>query len=84
MLTELNVKFALQLDTCHFLNCSGQLAPNQTAKDCLSIVLVGSSQSTGLIDHLEPTNLRAEDCMVPGFHVTDSSVANMHGCRPCG
>jgi hypothetical protein len=77
MLSELNNKFALQLDTCPIKDRSSQLGTDNTNECRFGIVLAGSSHSVRLIDPLESTNLRVVDSTIPGFRVTDQSVAEM-------
>jgi hypothetical protein len=77
MLSELNNKFALQLDTCPVTDRSSQLGTDTTDECRFGIVLAGSSHSVRLIDPLESTNLRVVDSTTPGFRVTEQSVADM-------
>ncbi len=77
MLSELNNKFALQLDTCPITDRSSQPGTDNADECRFGIVLAGSSHSVRLIDPLESTNLRVVDSTTPGFRVTDQSVAEM-------
>jgi hypothetical protein len=77
MLSELNNKFALLLDTCPITDRSSQLGTDNTDECRFGIVLAGSSHSVRLIDPLESTNLRVVDSTIPGFRVTEQSVAEM-------
>jgi hypothetical protein len=77
MFAELNDKFALQLDTCPITDRSCQLATDNPDEDRLGIVLAGSSHSVRLIDHLESANLRVVDSTVPGFCISETSVADL-------
>jgi hypothetical protein len=77
MLEELNEKFALRLDTDPVTDRSSQLATDSPDEQCHNIVLAGGSHSVRLIDHLESANLRVVDSTVPGFRITDTSIADM-------
>ncbi len=77
MLEELNSKFALRLDTDPVTDRSSQLATDSPDEQCLTIVLAGGSHSVRLIDHLESANLRVVDSTVPGFRISESTVADM-------
>jgi hypothetical protein len=76
-LTELNAKFAHQLDAYPSMDRTSQLAPDSPDGNCLGIVLAGSSHSVRLIDQLESANLRVVDSTVPGFRITEKSVMEM-------
>ncbi len=56
LLNELNFKFTLQLDVCLITYLSGQTATEQPIEDRPGVVLVGSSHSVRLMDHLESAN----------------------------
>jgi hypothetical protein len=56
------------------MDLSGQTATHQPTEDRPGIVLVGSSQSVRLMDHLESANLRVIDSTVPGFKITEAAV----------
>jgi hypothetical protein len=76
MLAELNNKFALQLDLSPNTDWSCQNATDTHAENEVSVILAGSSHSTRLINHLESARLMVVDSTIPGFQITDSSVAN--------
>jgi hypothetical protein len=76
-LTELNIKFALQLDAFPSTDRTSQLAPDSPDRNCFGIVLAGGSHSVRLIDQLESANLMVVDSTVPGFHITEKSVMEM-------
>jgi hypothetical protein len=41
------------------------------------VVLVGASHAARLIDHLESANLSVVDSTMPGFHITEQSIAEL-------
>jgi hypothetical protein len=41
------------------------------------VVLVGASHATRLIDHLESANLSVVDSTMPGFCITEQSIAEL-------
>jgi hypothetical protein len=77
MLSELNVKFTLQLDPCPITDRSCQLATDDPEEECACVVLVGASQAMQLIDHLELANLTVVHFTMPGFRIKDSSIAEL-------
>ncbi len=77
MFAELNSKFALQLDTCPITDRSCQTATDNPDEGRLSIVLAGSIHAVRLIDPLESANLRVVESTVPGFRITEQSVADI-------
>ncbi len=77
MLEELNVKFALQLDSSPITDWSGQSATDPQTESGPCILLAGSSHSSRLIDPLESAHLTVVDSTVPGFRITESSVSAM-------
>ncbi len=74
LLNELNNKFTLQLDVCPIMDLSSQTDTDQPTEDRPDIVLVGSSHSVRLMDHLESANLQVIDSAVPGFKITEAAV----------
>jgi hypothetical protein len=77
LLNELNFKCALQLDVCPITDLSGQIATDQPTEDCPGMLLVGSSHSVRLMDHLESANLRVVDSTVPSFRITEAAVEEL-------
>jgi hypothetical protein len=77
MLSELNVKFTLQLDPCPITDRSCQLATDAPEEERACMVLVGASHAMRLIDHLELANLTVVHSTVPGFRITDSSIGEL-------
>jgi hypothetical protein len=77
MLSELNAKFALQLDTCPIMGRSCQSATDNPEENHACVFLAGASHAMRLIDHLELTNLKVIDSMAPGFQITEASTAEL-------
>jgi hypothetical protein len=76
MISELNSKFAQQLDTYPTTDRSHQKAADDLKEHNLIVILV-ASHSMRLIDHLESTNLMVVDSTAPGFHITENSIAEL-------
>jgi hypothetical protein len=77
MLSELNKKFALQLDTCPNTDRTTQFATEDPGEERACVVLVRASHATRLIDHLESANLAVVDSTMPGFRITEQSIAEL-------
>jgi hypothetical protein len=77
MLSELNAKFALQLDPSPILDRSCQTTTDDPDKTRPCVVLVGASHAMRLIDHMESANLRVVDSTMPGFRVTEQSISEI-------
>jgi hypothetical protein len=77
MLSELNEKFALQLDTCPSTDRTSQLATEDPEEERACVVLVGASHAARLIDHLESANLAVVDSTMPGFRITEQSITEL-------
>jgi hypothetical protein len=67
----------LQLDTCPSTDRSGQFATGDPEEERECVVLVRASHATRLIDHLESANLSVFDSTMPGFRITESSIAEL-------
>jgi hypothetical protein len=77
MLDELNGRFALQLDLSPITGWSCKSPTDNQPESDITVLLAGSSHSTRLIHPLETARLTVIDCTVPGFCITESSVASM-------
>jgi hypothetical protein len=77
MLCELNTKFALQLDPSFILDRSCQTTTDDPEETRPCVVLVGASHAMRLIDHMESANLRVVDSTMPGFRITEQSIAEL-------
>jgi len=76
---ELNEKFALQLDpnpsTARFGSTDN--SSESAIESRFNIVLAGSSHASRLQEPLTSTHLQVVDVSVPGFRITEGSVASM-------
>ncbi len=61
MLEELNSKLVLQLDLNSITDRSCQITTDEPVKDCITVVLAGSSHASWLIDHFESANYKVMD-----------------------
>jgi hypothetical protein len=77
LLAELNEKFALQLDTSPCTDRSAYSAADSETESDIVIALAGSSHSSRLAGPLTDTYLKVVDVSVPGFRISESSVAQM-------
>jgi hypothetical protein len=77
MLTELNDKFALQLDTSPCTDRSAYGAADSETESDIVIALAGSSHSSRLAGPLTDTYLKVVDVSVPGFRISENSVELM-------
>ncbi len=77
LLVELNEKFALQLDTSPCTDRSAFSAADSETESDIVIALAGSSHSSRLAAPLTDTYLKVVDVSVPGFRISESTVAQM-------
>jgi hypothetical protein len=78
MIEELNCKFALQLDPDPMTDRYSQEASGlHDHSDMLNVVFAGGSHSSRMLDQISDPNLKLLDCTVPGFRITEQSVADM-------
>jgi hypothetical protein len=78
LIEELNCKFALQLDPDPLTDRYGQEASGlHDHTDMLNVVFAGGSHSSRMLDQVSDPNTKLLDCTVPGFRLTERSVAEM-------
>jgi hypothetical protein len=78
LIEELNCKFALQLDPDPITDRYGQEASGlHDHTDMLNVVFAGGSHSSRMLDQVSDPNTKLLDCTVPGFRLTERSVAEM-------
>jgi hypothetical protein len=77
MLEELNVKFALQLDVYPSTKRFGLDTDDSETESGCTIVLAGGSHASRMEGPLADTYLRVVDVSVPGFRISEESVASM-------
>jgi len=78
LIEELNCKFALQLDPDPMTDRYSQEASGlHDHSDMLNVVFAGGSHSSRMLDQISDPNLKLLDCTVPGFRITEQSVADM-------
>ncbi len=78
LIEELNCKFALQLDPDPMTDRYSQGASGlHDHSDMLNEVFAGGSHSSRMLDQISDPNLKLLDCTVPGFRITERSVADM-------
>jgi hypothetical protein len=78
LIEELNCKFALQLDPDPITDRYSQEASGlHDHFDMLNVVFAGGSHSSRMLDQISDPNTKLLDCTVPGFRLTERSVAEM-------
>jgi hypothetical protein len=78
LIEELNYKFALQLDPDPTTDRYSQEASGKhDHADMLNVAFAGGSHSSRMLDQISDPNLKLLDCTVPGFRLTERSVAEM-------
>jgi len=78
LIEELNYKFALQLDPDPTTDRYSQEASGpHDHSDMLNVAFAGGSHSSRMLDQISDPNLKLLDCTVPGFRLTERSVAEM-------
>ncbi len=73
LIEELNCKFALQLDPDPITDRYSL----HDHSDMLNVVFASGSHSSRMLDQITDPNIKLLDCTVPGFRITERSVAEM-------
>jgi hypothetical protein len=78
LIEELNCKFALQLDPDPITDRYSQEASGlHDHSDMLNVVFAGGSHSSRMLDQISDPDIKLMDRTVPGFRITERSVAEM-------
>ena len=78
MKSYINYKFALQLDPDPTTDRYSQEASGKhDHSDMLNVAFAGGSHSSRMLDKISDPNFKLLDCTVPGFRLTERSVAEM-------